>query len=94
MSAPALPRPQRGCPIRRPPQAVGADHLGIHEGGALLLAKLHLDNPVENLLVQSIRVVDVAPRSNEKCKWMVTLRAYSLFWFYRTLIVRCGNVSG
>lgn len=61
---------------------------------ALLMARRHLDNPVERLLVRSVRVVEVKPREDERCRWAVRVRAYSLFWIYRTLTVACGNGSG
>ncbi|HYF80029.1 MAG TPA: hypothetical protein VD973_23205 [Symbiobacteriaceae bacterium] len=62
--------------------------------GALWMARRHLDRPAERLLVRSLRVVEVAPLEGKQCRWAVRVRAYSVFWFYRTVVVRCGEAAG
>lgn len=69
----------------------------IHAQEALFMADLHMDNPVENLLLQRLRVTRVVPTQtpdDPECRWAVTVRAYTMFWLHRTLVVKCRSVSG
>jgi hypothetical protein len=77
------------------------DGVGRFEGeqrrvaeAALLVVRRHLDNPAERLAVRSLRVVEVMPAPGVGCGWTVRVRAYSVFWLHRTLVVRCGAAAG
>lgn len=66
------------------------------------MARIHIDNPMERLLVQAIRGTDMSPLppgtldhlGTGECRWVVTVKAYTVFWLYRTLVVRCGSITG